>query len=106
MLYMDKANYRLISGMSVEEIWKSHPQFQLYELEKFKNYNSNMKKLTAKRRGLINEEEEAFRNDMLKLPPNTMTCRGYPFWNNHPASDLLEKDEISGVAKEMKPKYL
>ncbi|KAL7527871.1 hypothetical protein ACHAXR_002173 [Thalassiosira sp. AJA248-18] len=46
MLYMDSNMSRTINGMSVEELWESHPQFQLYELDKFKTYNKNMQNLT------------------------------------------------------------
>ena len=58
-----------ISGMSAEQIWELHPQFQLYNLEKFETYNKNMKALTSKRKGMISEEEANFKQDMLKLPP-------------------------------------
>ena len=44
MLYMDEKKSRISRGISVEEIWESHPQFQLYELGKFKTYNKNMEK--------------------------------------------------------------
>ena len=92
--------------MTVEEVWASHPQFQLYELGNFKNYSRNMKKLTSKRKALISNEEASYQRDMLKLPRNAKTSRDVPFWNNHPASELLQKDETDGVAKEMKSKQL
>jgi len=103
LLYMDPSKTCAINNMSAEEVWESHPQFQLYELEKFRNYNKNMKKLTSKRRNMICEEEASYHRDMLKLPKETQTTRGYPFWNDHLASELLSKDEMTGVAKELKP---
>lgn len=103
LLYMDPSKTRSINDMTEEEVWKSHPQFQLYELEKFKNYIKNMKKLTNKRRNQIRDEEVSYERDMLKLPRNSKTSRGYPFWNDHLASELLQTDEMTGVAKEMKP---
>lgn len=111
MLYMDATKADAISRMPVEEIWESHPQFQLYELEKFKTYNTNMKKLTAKRRGLINEEEKSFQRDMLKMVHHTSdtTSRGVPFWHTHAASKLLKDDiadEMYGVTKRVKPMQL
>ena len=55
-----------------------------------------MKLLTSKRKKLIKEEEEAYQREMLRLPRNESTSRSYPFWNTHPAADLLK-------AKKMKP---
>ena len=106
LLYMDTTKSHTINNMTAEEIWKSHHQFQQYELEKFKTYNKNMIALTSKRRKCIDEEEAMYRRDMLALPKCAMTSRNLPFWNNHPASELLEKDEKRGIAKTMKPKQL
>ena len=106
LLYMDPKKSRQVENMTAEQIWQSNPLFQQYELEKFETYNVNMKKLTEKRRGLIQEEEAVFHQDMLSFPPKEITSRGYPFWNKHRASKLLEQDERNGVAKEMKPKQL
>ena len=39
VLYMNPTKYATISCMNPKEIWESHPQFQLYELKKFKTYN-------------------------------------------------------------------
>ena len=106
MLYMNSETSRAINEMTEEEIWDSHPEFQVYELEKFKTYNTNMKKLTGKRLSLISQEEAAYNEDMLTIPHAEITSKGYPFWNKHPASKLLEEDETSGVAREMRPKQL
>jgi len=105
-LYMDQLKCRIINAMTDEEVWQSSPHFQQYDLEKFITYNKNMKKLTNKRKSLIQEEEESFRRDMLKLPEKLETSRGLPFWNRHQASDLLHQDVIDGVASRMKPKDL
>lgn len=92
--------------MSAEQIWKSHALFQRYELEKFISYNKKMIALTSRRRDRIDNEEKMYRRDMLAFPKCTRTSRNDPFWNDHPASDLLEKDEISGSSTAMKPKQL
>ena len=65
-----------------------------------------MTELTNKRKGLVAREDVIYREDMMSLPRRTKTSRNVPFWNNHPASDLLEKDEKSGIAKSMKPAKL
>ena len=92
--------------MAAEEIWRSRPEFQQYGLEKFKTYNKNMKALTTKRKKQLHDEEENHRQDMFKLPKNSKTSRGVPFWNDHPASELLRNDEVTGVAASVKPKQL
>ena len=77
-----------------------------YPLAKFKEYNKRMKDLTSKRKDRISKEEAAFNRDMLKIPPKNASIKGYPFWNNHPASYLLKEDEMNGTAKQMKPEEL
>ena len=105
-LHIDPQKSHTINAMTVEELWESHPEFQKYALDKFKTYNINMKKLTDKKKMLIRYEEAAYHEDMLTLPHATTTSQGYPFWNKHRASKLLEEDETSGVAREMKPQQL
>ncbi|KAL7428545.1 hypothetical protein ACHAXH_001399 [Discostella pseudostelligera] len=105
-LLMNDAASTSLSRLTVEEIWKSDPHFQQYELEKFKEYYKNMVKRTNKRKQLIRDEYRAYHDDMLKLPRSNITTRDYPFWNTHRASELLEDDEESGKAKELKPKEL
>jgi hypothetical protein len=106
LLYMDSSKSRILNEMTAEEIWLSHAEFQKYDLSKFNTYNTKMKKLTEKRKELIHEEEASYHRDMLKLPKMRETNRGYPFWNTHIASDLLEQDEENGIATQMKPKQL
>lgn len=59
LLYMGPKKHRKINNMSGEQIWSSHPLFQQYDIEKFKNWNKSMIKLTSKRRDHLVEEEEA-----------------------------------------------
>ena len=65
-----------------------------------------MTELTNKRKGLVAREDVIYREDMMSLPRRTRTSQNVPFWNNHPASDLLEKDEKSGIAKSIIPANL
>jgi hypothetical protein len=39
---------------------------------------------------------------MRQLPASNTTSRGCPFWDTHESSKLLEEDEESGRAKELK----
>ena len=109
MLYMNPAKYAKISRMTPEEIWESHPQFQLYELNKFKTYNKNMKELTLRRRSLVSDEEANYKRDMLKYPKRDKTSKGIPFWPHSQASELLIKhviDEMEGNVQKVKPAQL
>ena len=106
LLHMDTRMSRIINAMTDEELWESHRQFQLYDFGKFKGYNKNMMKLTSKRKGRISEEQASFNHDMLKLQQKTITAREYPFWNKHPASELLREDELNCTEKQMKPEKL
>ena len=104
LLLMDPQKSQVVNEMTDEELWESYPEFKLYAFDKFKGYNKNMKRLTNKRKNRIAKEEDEFQRDMLKLLHlKENTVRGYPFWNNHPASDLLEHDEMDGTAQQMKP---
>ena len=108
-LYMDPKDSRKVRGMSAEQIWRSHPQFQLYDLEKFKTHNKDMKALTDKRKALISDEEACYRRDMLKLPRSDKSSRGIPFWHTHAASELLREHvslEMDGTIKKIKPQQL
>ena len=109
-LYMDPHKFQIIKDMSAEEIWKSHSEFQLYELEQFKTYNKSIEALTSKRKRLIAEEEESFKRDTSKLQEkSSVTCRGYPFWHTHRASVLLKDhvtDEMLDKVGKMKPQQL
>ena len=105
-LLMNDVSSTALARMSVVEIWQSDELFQQYELEKFKEYYKNMVIRTDKRKQSIRDEYKAYQDDMLKLPRCNKTTRGYPFWETHKASELLEKDEESGRAEELKPMAL
>ena len=72
LLYMDSNDSSVINNMTAEEIWESHPQFQQYELDKFKTYSKNMKALTNKKKHCIREDEATLRRDMLG---NSKMCK-------------------------------
>jgi len=98
-----------ISGMTAEEIWDCHPQFQLYDLTKFKTYNKTRKNMTAKRMVMITEEEASFKKDMICFPKKSETGRGIPLWYNHKANEFLQNHitkEIDGTTSNIKPQEL
>ena len=105
-LHMNPTTFRCIEEMSAEDVWKSSPLFQQYDLINFKEYLQKMSKRTETRKLLIQQEHRAFISDMISFPPKPVTSRGYPFWHTHPAYDLLEEDEMGGSTETMKPKEL
>lgn len=92
--------------MTVDEVWESHPIFKQYPLADFKTYYKNMVKLTDGRRKQLKRDVEIFREHMILFPRASLTSRGKPFWDTHPANSLLVEDTSSGRAKEFKPKAL
>lgn len=105
-LLMNDTNARTLASMSVEEIWESDPHFKQYELGKFKEYHKNMVKRTTKRKQLIYNEYQAYLDDLQVVPKSNKSSRGYPCWDTHKASKMLQADEESGIAKELQPKVL
>jgi hypothetical protein len=105
-LLMNDVSSTALSCMTVEDIWHSDQHFQQYELVKFKEYYKNMVKWTNKQKQVLHNEYKAYKDDMLRFQQSNYTVRGYPFWDTHKASELLEVDEESGKAKELKPKAL
>lgn len=104
-LFMDQSKSG-IDQKTTEEIWKSHRRFSCYPLKDFKKYVDKMKKMTDKRRVLLEEQERDFEHHCLHYPRKAMTNRGYPFWDTHPASTLLVEHVKSGFADKYKPKEL
>lgn len=92
--------------MTAEEIYKSHPWFQLYPLKNFKTNIKTLQKASAKLKKIVREDEKEIWSELIAFPRSELTCRGYPFWHIHPAQKLLEKDVKEGKADRMKPKEL
>lgn len=65
--------------MPIEQLWESHPEFQNYDLEKFKTYNTNMKALTSKKKKQITLEEATFHRDMLNFQQKLRLVEVFPF---------------------------
>lgn len=61
-LYRFEATH--MDKMSAAQIWVSHLQFQLYPLDEFKKYNTNMKALVSKKMQIVAVEEELFKEDI------------------------------------------
>ncbi len=92
--------------MTAEDIWKSQPEFQKYPLNNFKKYNRNMNILVSKKVKLAATEDAIYLEDMQCHPQKQITCRGTPFWSEHAAKKMLDKDLKDGIGQNMKPKEL
>lgn len=95
-----------IEEMPVQKLWQSHPAFRCYEFEKFEEYNKKMIKLTNKNRQQVKQDMEDFEHDMQLMPERSFTLNGEPFWHNHPAKELLNKDIENGLSSSLKPAAL
>jgi hypothetical protein len=96
-LFFEREKTR-VHMMTDEEIWASHECFKQYDIVDFKRYVRDVEKRTTALRLLVEEEEAAFRAFRSKYPRNELTNKGVPFWDDHPAKELLEKDVEDGTA--------
>ena len=96
-----------MNNMPAAQIWAAYPQFQLYPLDDFKKYNTNMKSLVSKKLKIVAIEEKYFKEDMTNEPEKLSTLRNTPFWNNHAAKKLLlAKDIRDGLNNDLQPAQL
>jgi hypothetical protein len=104
-LFMDRDKTK-VHMMTAEQLLDSHDCFKPYSVENFRVYVKDVEKRTRELRSVIDKEEQAHRAFCTKYPRNELTNKGVPFWDVHPAKQLLEKDVKDGVAAELKPKKL
>jgi hypothetical protein len=95
-----------ISRMTTKDILRSQPEFQKYLLNNFKKYNRNMKILVSKKVKLAATEDAIHMEDMQRHPHTQISCRATPFWSDHAAKKMLDKDLKDGIDQNMKPKEL
>jgi hypothetical protein len=65
-----------------------------------------MKILVSKKVKLAATEDAIYLEDMQRHPQKQITCRGKPFWSEHAAKKLLDKDLKDWIGENMKPKGL
>ena len=104
-LFMDRETTK-VHTMTADEVWASHECFKRYDIKEFRTYVRAMEKRTKELLVLVAEEEAAYRAFRRKYPRNDLTNKGVPFWDDHPAKALLEKDVKDGTAAQLKPKKL
>jgi hypothetical protein len=84
-----------IKGMTAREVYDSHPVFQDYSFERFKDNMKSLQDRVKNDNQLAEIEMVQIENDM-KLTKKEVTVRGYPFWHKHKAKKLLAADVKSG----------
>lgn len=103
-LLLDKKS--LIQKKTDDEIYNSHACFQEFDEKYFKKKVKDVRKSAARINEVIDEQEMEFQKDQLAWPRNAMTIRGYPFWDTHRASVLLEQDVKDGLDSLYEPSEL
>jgi hypothetical protein len=92
-----------IHDMSPEEIHESDPLFLMYPLEDFKKYVKNMAALTEAKIQQLILDKRAYECHISRFPRNSLTIRGYPFWDTSCACKLLTEDWLNGNVQSIKP---
>jgi len=95
-----------VYSMTNKEIYDSHPWFQNYPFEKFVSYVERIKSAATNLQKVVAQDEIDIWRELIAHPRGEVTVHGYPFWDTHSASALLEADIRNGIAEEdgMKPK--
>lgn len=95
-----------IHKMTDKAIYESDSCFLEFSFGYFKNKLSDLRKSVERTRAIIEEQEQDFWKERIAHPRPGMTCRGYPFWDDHPARALLQEDVKSGLTDTLKPAEL
>jgi hypothetical protein len=92
--------------MTAEEIWKFQPEFQKHQLNDFKKYNNNMKKLVSNKVMHVATKEAIYQEDMQHHLQKQITCRGTLFGGKHAAKKMLIKDVEDDIDQSMTKRQL
>ncbi|KAL7523074.1 hypothetical protein ACHAWF_000353 [Thalassiosira exigua] len=103
-LVKDKRSY--IHRMTPEEAHQSNKEFARYPLGKFKEYLALAKTSASNDEKIVQMNEDEIWREEMAYPREEETEHGYPFWDTHPARDLLAHDVRDGASTEMPPKKL
>jgi hypothetical protein len=82
--------------MTAREIHESHPWFQEYPFDRFKENVANLKKQVQESWAIIDRDIEIVREELRNFPQSCEGNRGYPRWDKHPAKQLLRQDIKAG----------
>lgn len=106
VLLMDKKSS--VHNKTDEEIYQSNELFQVFQFDYFKKNLDKLKEIAKKQLLVIEEEEADFKKEQVfyPSPENKPTNRKYPYWQYHPADELMKEDVKSGLAYELTPLQL
>lgn len=90
-----------IHGMSISEVYESDPNYKQWELKKFQKYYKDLGETIKKRKQRADLDNVAVAEHKHSFPRGAMNNRGYPYWDTHPAKELLEVDVYKKVHESM-----
>ena len=92
LINMHKDNKYPIHNMSSDEVYKLHPEFQLYPFDRFTENLKNLRAAVKREAQIIEGNHKDFAHDQLHFPRKEKTSRGEYFWDTHAANQLLQQD--------------
>jgi hypothetical protein len=85
--------------MTAREIHESHPWFQEYPFDRFRENVANLKKQVQASWAIVDRDIEIVKEELRNFPQSSEGNRGYPRWDKHPAKQLLRQDIKAGKYK-------
>ena len=86
--------------------YNAHPLFKNYPFEKFEDYLMVITNAAQTLQEVVANDEQEIQSELIAYPRGEATVHGYPFWDTHDASALLEADINDGSAAGMQPNEL
>ena len=89
-MHMDKIYP--VHNISADEVYKIHPEFQLYPFAHSEEDLKNIHAAVEREEEIVRGNENDYLHDELHCPRKEKTPRGEPFWDDHPTNLLLHQD--------------
>ncbi len=90
-------------SMNIKDIHSSDVRFSVYPLKNFTTNFRSLKKKVDELRVQVNFDNLAVSQHKKMYPQVPHTKQRYPYWDDHPAKQLLEDDMHNGKANAMLP---
>jgi len=84
------------STMKLKDIFQMHPEYKLYDREKFSSRLSNLRKMYDELMVRAEIDQEAFEKYRENHQPSLFSHKGYPEWQGSEAQRLLKLDIEAG----------
>jgi hypothetical protein len=86
-----------MNKMKVEDIFQMHPEYKLYDREKFTSrLSTNLQKVYDKLMVRVEIDQEAFEKYHKNHQPSLFSHKDYPEWQGSEAQRLLKLDIVAG----------